>query len=545
MSGTTTRSGSGQPPSVRCALVILAELLGGGVRHVVCSPGSRSAPLALVMAQAEREGKLTLHVVLDERSAGFRALGLSLADRRPVAVITTSGTAAANLHPAVLEAHHAGVPLVVITADRPATMIDIGANQTTRQVGLFNAAIRDEALINSADDHPRSWATTLRRLLVAAAGVRSRDPGPVHLNLRLAAPLVPHGPVNLASPQHDTLAVEAAIGPAETTLPAAPGTVLIAGAGAGTWPAMLAERAGLPLFAEPSSGSRHGPAAIATYRLLLESSLAADIERVIVFGRPTLSRPVQSLLGSAPELIMVSTSPRWIDPGWNADRVLWGVSEIAAGGEWLGQWQQADLVVGARVAEIAGPWGGLTIARTVMAAGLGPVVLGSSNPIRDCDLAPIGTRRAIFANRGLAGIDGSISTARGVALATAEPTHALLGDLTFLHDLTGLLTTRGERPPDLRIVVANDSGGSIFAGLEQGAAAFSADFERVFATPQQADLRHLAEGVGASYRAVRDTAELGAALADPPGGIEVVDARIERGDRREQGEELRAAARRL
>lgn len=534
-----------QPPSVRCALVVLAELLAGGVRHVVCSPGSRSAPLALVLAQAEREGKLALHVVLDERSAGFRALGLSLADRRPVAIVTTSGTATANLHSAVLEAHHAGVALVVITADRPATMIDIGANQTTNQLGLFGRAVRDGALINSADDHPRAWATSLRRLLTAASGQRSRDPGPVHLNLRLATPLVPNGPVELAEGERQGLVVEAAGEPSGTSLPAKPGTVIVAGAGAGKWPATLAQLVGLPLFAEPSSGSRHGPAAIATYRLLLESSLAAGIERVIVFGRPTLSRPVQSLLGSAPELIMVSSNPRWIDPAWNVDQVVWGVSEVSPGAAWLDQWQQADLQLGARVAEIGGDWSGLTVARTVMAAGSGPLVLGSSNPIRDCDLAPIAANRPVFANRGLAGIDGTVSTARGIAAALAQPTLALMGDLTFLHDLTGLLTSGGEASPDLRVVVANDGGGSIFAGLEQGASEYATDFERVFATPQHVDLSALARGVGASYRAVGDGRELEAAISREPRGLEIVEAVLERRNRREQGEELRAAARRL
>ena len=538
-----------QPPSVRAASTILAELLAGGVRHVVCSPGSRSAPLALVLAQAERAGKLALHVVLDERSAGFRALGLALANRRPVAILTTSGTATANLHPVVLEAHHAGVPLVVITADRPATMIGIGANQTTNQLGLYGTAVHDEGLINSSDDHPRAWAATMRRLLTAASGQRSRDPGPVHLNLRLAAPLVPSGPVDLGQGERKGLVVELADQPAGTTLPARAGTVIVAGAGAGEWPAILAERAGLPLFAEPSSGCRHGPAAIGTYRLLLESPLAAGIERVIVFGRPTLSRPVQTLLGSTAELIMVSSRPDWIDPAWNVDRVLWGVSDIACGNEWLDRWQLADADLRPVVDEIAGAWSGLAVARTVM-AGPGPLVLGSSNPIRDCDLAPISNiernaGRPVFANRGLAGIDGTISTARGIAAALGQPTHALMGDLTFLHDLTGLLTSVGEAVPDLRIVVANDCGGSIFAGLEQGADEFSQDFERVFATGQHADLEALARGVGASHLQVRSVDELESALSEPPVGIEVVEAVLERADRRAQSERLREAARRL
>lgn len=539
-----------QPAAVRCALSVLAELLAGGVRHVVLSPGSRSAPLALVLAQAEREGKLTLHVVLDERSAGFRALGLSLADQRPVAIVTTSGTATANLHPAVLEAHHAGVGLVVITADRPATMIDIGANQTTNQIGLFGSAVRDAGLINSSDDHPRAWATTIRRLLAAGAGQRSRDPGPVHLNLRLDAPLVPNGPVDLGSGERKGLDVEVAQPPAGTELPAKAGTVIVAGAGAGEWPAVLAERAGLPLFAEPSSGSRHGPAAISTYRLLLESSMAAAIERVIVFGRPTLSRPVQTLLGSATELIMVSSVPGWIDPAWNVDRVLWGVNEIEPGGEWLDQWKRADGELRSVVDGIAGEWSGLAVAQTVLAAGTGPLVLGSSNPIRDCDLAPIPTveknaKRPVFANRGLAGIDGTISTARGIAAALGRPVHALMGDLTFLHDLTGLLTSVGEDPPGLRIVVSNDGGGSIFAGLEQGADEFAADFERVFATGQRADIAFLATGAGATHRRVESVAELSGALEEELRGIEVIEAVLDRADRRVQGNKLRAVARRL
>lgn len=515
-------------PSVDCARAVTEELIAAGVSDVVLAPGSRSAPLALALAAADRDGRLRLHVRIDERSAGFLALGMARAADRVVPVVTTSGTAVANLHPAVLEAEHAGVPLMIISADRPQTMQDTGANQTTRQPGMFGAATRAEGMINSADRHPASWCYTVRRLIIAAEGARSGLPGPVHLNVALSAPLVGESEIQV----HGAVAnirVDPQP-PAElTTIAKAAGTIVLAGDRAGMAAARIAELARVPLLAEPSSGSRHATNALSTYRVLLRSSLAAEIRRVIMLGHPTLSRPVTDLLTREDiELIMVTDRAEWPDPGWRVSLVVNDLSVAPDHTDWLTRWQRADAAVRRRLDEL--PDGsGPQIAAAVLAVE-GPVVIGSSNPVRDADLASR-TPTMVHANRGLAGIDGTVSTAAGVALATGQPTHLLCGDLTFLHDSNGLLIGPGEPRPDLRIVVVDDDGGSIFATLEQGAPEHARDFTRVFTTPHGTDLAALCAAHHISFREASGAAELREMLRRPPVDVEVIRVPV-RGDRR-------------
>jgi len=525
-----------------CARVIIAELINHGVRDLVLAPGSRSAPLAYEAYEADRIGLLRLHVRIDERTAGFLALGLARGSGAPVAVLTTSGTAAANLYPAVLEAVHAHQPLVLITASRPRSLINTGANQTTDQDHLFGRHVRDFAAITDQIADPASWRFETARLLSAATGLRTRRPGPVQLNVELSDPLVPTAFDQ--PPTAPDLIITAAAGPAAPVeLSAAPQTVIIAGDGdpaRGREIAKLAADAGVPLLAEPSSNARTGPSALSTARLLAASTLAEEIERVIVFGHPTLARPIGRLLARDDlELIMVSAYPDWVDPGLAVtqvcDAVRWAEP---ADVDWLTAWQQADLQLRADLDELlaglpyfSGPalagalWSTLTSADTLF--------VGSSNPVRDLDLVAV-TESAptVYANRGLAGIDGSVSTAAGVALAVERPTHALLGDLTALHDLTGLIVPAGEPRPDLRLVVANDDGGSIFATLEQGLPAHRAAYERLFGTPHHAQFAALAAGLGCGYQRVSDRDELKAVLAEPPIGIELVEAVVDRSHRR-------------
>lgn len=527
------------------ARVLVAELVASGVREVVLAPGSRSAPLALVLAEADRAGRLRLHVRIDERTAGFLALGLAKAEGDPVAVLTTSGTAAANLHPAVLEAWHAHLPLVLITADRPRTMINTGANQTTHQAQLFTGHLRAFAGLSDAVSDLRGWRFETTRLLSTALGTRTRLPGPVHLNVELSDPLI-EAAAPPAARSVPSIA-PAGGGSAALLLPEGPRTVVVAGdasATVGQAAAALAEAAALPLFAEPSSNARRGPAAVSTYRLLLASDLADQIERVVVFGHPTLSRPVLRLLSRDDvELIVVSPYADWVDPGQAASVVTDAVTFAARSAPrtrrtWLAAWQRAEAELSSELTELLTRqpvFTGPALARTLW-TGLSErdvLLIGASNPIRDVDLAPISAGPPqVFASRGLSGIDGSISTAAGIALALGRPTHALLGDVTAVHDLTGLAIGPGEPRPDLRIVVANDDGGSIFATLEQGGSDHSDAFERVFATPHGVRFEALAEAVGVGYRRVRDSGELAAVLARPPAGVEMVEAIIDRVDRR-------------
>jgi 2-succinyl-5-enolpyruvyl-6-hydroxy-3-cyclohexene-1-carboxylate synthase len=551
--------------STELARAIVAALLHHGVREVVLAPGSRSAPLAYAIFEADRAGLLRLHVRIDERTAGFLAVGLAKASDAPVAVITTSGTAAANLHPAVLEAWHAHLPLIMITADRPRGLINTGANQTTHQDQLFTAHVRAAARLADASDS-QSCRYEVSRLVAATRGLRSRLPGPVHLNVALSEPLTPSeeplpdqglpGAVGEAarhSPGSGTIADEAREAEfgrihqprsAEPLLvPAGPASVVVVGDGSvqsGSAATEFARLGGFPLLAEPSSKARVGAEAISTYRLLLSTRLAAEIERIVVFGRPTLSRPVTALLADRRlELIIVSPYADWVDPGRHAHAVVDAVAaDQPADGGWLDRWRAADQRLRRdldRLLDTQADFTGPALARTVWSSlGRDDVLIaGSSNPVRDLDLAPITEQPPeTYANRGLSGIDGTVSTAAGIALATGRPTHAFIGDLTLLHDASGLFLGPDEPRPDLRVVVANDGGGSIFATLEQGEPAHEAAFERIFATPQHLDVAALAAAAGATYELAEDAVRTAELLVKPPQGIEIVDARIDRRNRR-------------
>ena len=549
---------AGVNPSTALATVLVRSLAALGVRHAVLCPGSRSAPLAYALA----EGPLEAHVRVDERAAGFLALGLAKASGDPAVVVTTSGTAVANLHPAVLEASHAGVPLLVLSADRPHDLRGTGANQTTDQVKLFGAAVRSFAEVPAPErraGQAAAWRAVAVRAVAAARGTLTGDPGPVHVNVAFREPLVPDDDASWAEPLEGPVTAVAGPppGPPAEVLRAGPRTVVVAGDGAGPAARELAAAGGWPLLAEPSSGARAGANAVGPYRLLLDhAQLGARVERAVVLGRPTLSRPVSALLArDGVEVVVVSPRPAWPDAAGNAARVVAAVAaEPGAGGSggWLESWRAAgtaaagaiDGVLDAEAAagRVTGPF----VAREVAAAG-GTLVAGSSNPVRDLDLAAHPGEGAVLANRGLAGIDGTLSTASGVALALGGPVRCLVGDLTFLHDAGGLLVGPGERRPDLQVVVVDDGGGGIFGLLEHGARASrgapeAAVFERVFGTPHGAALGPLCEAYGVGYTAAPDAETLRKVLASPPPGTSVVHVRIARDTQRDLAFRLRAAA---
>ena len=525
--------------STALARAVVEALLRTGVRHVVLAPGSRNAPLSFALYDAAAAGALTLHTRIDERTAGFLALGIAKSSRRPAAVVTTSGTAAANLHPAVMEAAHAGIPLVAVTADRPARLRGTIANQTTDQVGLFgSAAVTACDVVGHLD---------------IAEGLAEISRGPVHLNVQLDDPLVPddHAAPAVARTQADDRE------PGETLLlESGPTTVVVAGDDAGPPARLLAESANWPLLAEPSSGSRNGASVIRTYRLLLGTPLADRIERVVVIGSPTLSRPVQRLL-ARDGLDVVVRRPRgvWADRPHPVNLEHDGRFDVEGPDDagWLEEWRAADKNLSARLDALLAAEPELTpydVAAEVNAAVPrgGLLHIGASNPIRDLDLMakpyPVGERRLILANRGLAGIDGTLSTAIGEALGRPHTTRAIVyvGDVTFLHDLTALVIGPAEVRPDLTIVVANDNGGSIFATLEQGAPEHGDAFDKLFGTPHGVDLAAVCTGLGVPHWRVHERAELAHALANPNGGIEVVEAVVRRDNRRELDERIRALA---
>ena len=578
-------------PATDYATALLRAFVRNGVRDLVVSPGSRSQALALVAASLEHSGHVRLHVRIDERVGGFLALGLARETGAPAVVITTSGTATANLHPAVLEAHEAGIPLIVLTADRPAELRGIRSNQTTQQDGLYGVAVRWSQDVDAprATDAAQRVAEAQAAEALALAAVRaavgadSADPGPVHLNvafrepLSVAAPALQE-PIDGAIP---TTAGPEALGRQTIELTEGPRTVVVAGADAGPAAEELAREAGYPLLAEVSSGARFGPNLVVAYRELLhEEAFGERVERAIVFGHPTLSREIPALLTrSDVEVIVVApTGAQAYDPGHRA-RIVGGALPPATVDlrspevrGWVGSWVFASrrlIEEAERAADPAAlapdvdkarsyePADALAFAKAELAAVRAPItrpllaealwrytwphdrlVLAASRLIRDADRIVPGKKIQVHANRGLAGIDGTISTATGIAIASQAAaadagtpsgvTRVLLGDLALLHDVGALLGAPGEDRPHLQLVLGNDGGGTIFDGLEVAATAGTAAFDRVLYTPHEVDVQALARAYGWDYRAARTKGELDQALSAPPAGVSIVEVPLSR-----------------
>lgn len=538
-----------ESPATAFAVALLEEFHRLGVRDIVLGPGSRSQALALAAAEFERLGMIRLRVRIDERVGGFLALGIAVETGRPVILITTSGTAVGNLHPAVLEAHHSGVPLIVITADRPESLRGVGSNQTTEQPGIFSSAVRrswDVAPPNGSAGETDAAAALARDALAAASG-------PVHLNLAFAEPL--SSPFTLAErplPEPVSVvelpvaeALEAAPSTASGTvglqLSAVPGTVVVAGTGAGPRAEEVARELGAPLLAEIASGAHFGPQLVVAYRELLNTANFGDrVQRVIVFGHPTLSREVPALIQrqGVETIVVRGASAEDYNPGRRVGTFADSVSVVGEpdARSWSGRWVAASraLIEDIDVApDITADLG--AHAKAELAAVRAPVtrralveavwratwpkdrlVLGASRLIREADKVLPGKRVPVHANRGLAGIDGTISTALGMALASQAEgaegtTRVLVGDLTFLHDVGALLFGVGEVRPRIQVIVGNDNGGTIFDGLEVAQSA-GPGYDRVLLTPQVVDIPKLAEAYGWDYLRVETRGALDQAL---------------------------------
>jgi 2-succinyl-5-enolpyruvyl-6-hydroxy-3-cyclohexene-1-carboxylate synthase len=557
-------------PSTALARVVVDELVRNRIADAVLAPGSRSAPLAMALADAEAAGRLRLHVRIDERSAAFTALGLAKSTGMPTAVVTTSGTAVANLHPAIMEAHHGCVPLLVLTADRPGELRGVGANQTTDQIGIFRGAVRLFLELTAAGDRSGQvpyWRSSISRACLAASGAFTSDPGPVHVNAAFRDPLVPAGddvwvdsldgrPEGRPWTATDSGTAEAAgadgVGDQETLVVLGDATEAMA---SGAW--SLANAVGWPVVAEPQWRGAGPAIACAPLVVGSEDWLARNApERVLVVGRPTLSRPVARLVGGAVAPVDVVTSgPRWSDSAHAARRV-YGMWDLFAAVDrrrdtrllaaWTGAGEQARAVVNRildkSLAGVAAPTG---IAATRAALRSLPedagLFLGSSSVVRDVDLLGERLPARVLTNRGVGGIDGTVSSAVGVALGVApkgDRTYAIMGDLAFLHDANGLVIGPDDPRPDLCIVVLNDDGGGLFALLEQGAPEHADAFERVFGTPHGVDIEAQCAATRTSYQRV-EVEKLDAALAPQP-GLRVIEVRVDRHYHRELHARLRA-----
>ena len=575
--------------STAFATVLVDELIRCGLREAVIAPGSRSAPLAMALHAASSSARpgspLRLHVRIDERSASFLALGLAKASGRPVAVVCTSGTAAAHFHAAVIEADEAGVPLLVLTADRPPELRGTGANQTIDQVKLYGDAVRWFSEVGVPEDRPGQvgyWRSLASRAYWIADGNGAAYPGPVHLNVPLRDPLVPDridaaGESSWREPldgrpdgQPWTRAAAAAdrvAGLPELELDWTERGVVVVGDGA-LDPASvvrLAADAGWPLLAEPSSGARQGPVALSSYQFLLDSPAFTSThqpEVIVSAGRPGLTRGQLALLrrGAARHVVLAQGAGRWSDPARTATDVAGRVTVRAVPAEpdrggWLGSWLAGDAAARAAADAVLAETSVLTdgsdaadgtalsepmLARDLAAAlpAGGLLWAAASMPARDLDrhMAPRADVR-VLASRGASGIDGLVSASIGAALAHQAagggPAVALLGDLALLHDAPGLMLGPLEPRPDLCLVVVNNDGGGIFSTLEP--AAFPDSFERVFGTPHGADLASLAAAAGLPYVRLERAADLPDALAGT--GLRLIEVRTDRAD----GAKLRAA----
>lgn len=608
-------------PATLLARAVVASLVEAGVKRVVISPGSRNAPLTYALADAAQAGYLQLRVVVDERSAAFVALGASRSDwlheglARPAVAVMTSGSAVANAHPAVVEADAAGVPLIILSADRPHALVNTGASQTTVQTGIFGAATRYQADLGDTNASD-AVANQVRRAVAAASGRLSLDPGPVHLNVRLAPPLAPAAPwqvphlepkthwLRARKPLEDQLngVTVSQVGCRLGLDPARRGVIVVGDnddAELAHFAAALAHAWGWPLLAEPTSLVRTNANAVAAYSALLAggdgsvggdgAQLSQEIEQLLVVGRPTLTRPIGALLAREDIYQVVLTNrARWSDvsgqaayvttleqalsslniPGGGAGTEAGADAGAGAGGDasasagagagvgvgknapsplWLQRWlqagqQQLNATSVTKAAQMAlTTWqatsqyeshsqstaihsDGLESSVTLMAA--------SSMTIRYLDARlPAGKQLKkmpgpVVANRGLAGIDGTISTAVGLAWASGQPVRVIIGDLAAAHDLTGLVKAVTETEVDLQVIVLDDHGGKIFSGLEYGASELSNYFLRFFTTAQQVDFAQAAAAFGAHVSVIDDVDGLQSLLSETIEGRSLVHVKL-------------------
>ena len=539
-------------PSVDTACAILSSLDALGVTHVLYCPGSRSAPFAYALEAGSFGGDA--RAVLDERGAGFAAVGLARTGALP-AIVVTSGTAIAELAPAVLEASHARLPLLVLSADRPGELRGVGASQATDQAGFFGTHVRASIDLEPQETSP-SLVGHLTRAVAAACGAPSGTPGPVQVNVAFRDPLTPVRPASASGNEAGASFVprptrvlrslatperwEDVVGPAIAGL-------IVAGEGASPRAREWSEASGFPLLAEPASGAWSGGGVTLFEQTLVASSLGREVDAVVVTGRPTLSRPIQALL-ARPDVRVVVIDPHapWVDISGNASVVVADLEPArepirAAQAEWAARVREAARDAGERIESLLAAGSGRTmldLARAVAASTSGPLVLGASNPVRAFDLAvPTLEGRVVHSNRGQAGIDGTIATAVGICLGSGyageasaparERVTAVMGDLTACHDASSLALA-ASMGAHLDIVVADDGGGGIFATLEHGHATSPEAYDRWFGLAQSVDYEALAAAYGVAFARADEPQELESLLAQPASGPRLIHAPVER-----------------
>ena len=497
--------------STSLARVVVRQIIEAGITDVVISPGSRNAPLSLAFFEASQEGLIKIHVRVDERTAAFFALGIIKSTGRPVPVVCTSGTAVANYHPAILEASHTNAPLMVLTADRPAMLRKTGANQTTEQARIFGKAVRYFADVDGPVYPMELPLDSLRN-------------GPIHLNLQFDEPL-------LSDDSSDWLS-QINVAPKEFVARTKPGTLRLVGARGVV--VIGHDRGGLtveeisrftkvlgwPVITEDPLSF---PDAIAHASIFLASPEIRSTlipQSVLVIGRTTLSRSINAFIKSSPITYVVDQRLATVDSDRQADRKFTELPDLQGviqSDEWIAKWNKVSERA-QKLIDSMGGWNEAVIARTIAATIPDGTALfvSSSRPIRDLEgFAHPRTGVHTYANRGLAGIDGNISTALGVAYGH-KATIAILGDLSFLHDLTGLIN---KEETNCRFIVINNDGGGIFSTLPQRGVN---GFETVFGTPHGLNPAAIAQAMGVQAKQITSLKELEAEVKAPISGISVV-----------------------
>ena len=516
-------------PSTEQARALVEGMLRTGIDTVVVAPGSRNGPLSIALAQAAQAGKIHLHVRIDERSASFLALGMAKRLGHPTAVVCTSGTAAAHFHAAAYEATEAGVPLLLITADRPPLIRLKGANQAIDQREMFGAAVVKSIDCALAEQQPAThWRAVISDAVAAARGNASTAPGAVHINIPFAEPLVPgDGNTDWAQALPDVVhprdAAEVAraawgkVWPQGGETPR--GVVITSDPSHAADVVAFANALQWPVLAEPGSGARCGGTAITRYTDVLDDPALLP-QVVVTVGRFALSRSVAAFVRKVDR--HVSVGRRELDPLLTVDAQIARLPDVGklkpTDATWLAAWKAAD----ARAHAHALTRQQLLVATTLEAAEAGDLVwYGPSSVIRYAERAAPAFDDIVtsYMNRGANGIDGVVSSAIGAALAHQRLKHdahafVLLGDLTLLHDINGFLIPKGAAVPNITFVVIDSNGGRIFETLEQGAAAYANVFDTVYGTPHDRDLLALLSAHGVSAFGVKTAAELQAALDD-------------------------------
>jgi 2-succinyl-5-enolpyruvyl-6-hydroxy-3-cyclohexene-1-carboxylate synthase len=505
--------------STALARSIVQSCLDSGAQQVVIAPGSRNAPLSWAFAQAEKAGLIKIQVRIDERDAGFLALGIAKATKKPVPVVVTSGSAVANLLPAIVEAFHSAVPVIILSADRPASARGKSAPQTIDQFGMFGTFVKSQIDVAAGN-------TVALDISQVVESTISGRPGPVQVNVQFELPLMPDVNEMEWQPKAPNLNSISKTECHQKEIEVSGNGIFVVGDNADPEAVQeinqISQEIGWPIIWEPTANAHMLPIAISHGVVLLQADVAPKVDVVVTLGTVGLSRAILGLLKSVPTHLAIHSATAGSDlpdPVSSANEILDCVPKLktSVDPEWLSQWQTLDKKAKTSITAVLAPdtLSGPSAAQVVWnQAGEGDqLFVAASWPVRHLE-AYASKRKGlqVFGNRGANGIDGLISTATGVAIGTKKRTVLLMGDIAFLHDLGGLNLGEDQEQPNLTIVVLDNNGSGIFSQLEQGADEYNEHYEKVFGTPHGKDLWVIAESLGIPAKQVTTKTELKFAL---------------------------------